>query len=85
MLRAQLSEQFARTRRADLLVPIDQYGEHSVLLEVEILEHLDHVDDQRDALLIVRDAQPVRLVPVDAKRLLCEHALQVHRVHVREQ
>ena len=43
------------------------------------------MDDERDALLVVRDAQAIGLVTIDAKRLAFEHALQVHRVHVRTQ
>ena len=43
------------------------------------------MDDERDALLVVRYAQAIGLVTIDAERLALEHAFQVHRVHVRNQ
>jgi hypothetical protein len=41
--------------------------------------------DDRDALLVVGDAEAVGLVAFDAELLLVEHADLVDRVHVRDQ
>lgn len=43
------------------------------------------MENERDALLVVGDAEAVGLVAVDAKRLVLQHALQVNRVHVGDQ
>ena len=41
------------------------------------------MNDQRHALLVVGDAEAISLVAIDAERLVLDHALEVHRVHVR--
>ncbi|MBB4395587.1 hypothetical protein GGD62_004706 [Bradyrhizobium sp. ERR14] len=43
------------------------------------------MENERDALLVVGDAEAVGLVAVDAERLILQHALQVHRVHMGDQ
>ena len=43
------------------------------------------MQDQRDALLVVGDAQAVGALAVDAERLVLEHAAQIDRVHVGDQ
>jgi hypothetical protein len=75
----------ARAGRADLLVAVDEDRQRRVVLEAELVEHRDDVQDQRDALLVVGDAEPVGAVAVDPKRLVLEHAAQVDGVHVRDQ
>ncbi len=85
VLGAEPGEHRPRAGRADLLVAVDEHRERAVVAEVHGLQHRHGVDDQRDALLVVRDAKAVGALAVDAERLLGEHALQVHRVHVRDE
>lgn len=56
------------------LVAVDQHGELAVFLEVQLLQHGDRVQDHRDALLVIGDAQAVGLVAFRAEGLLGEHA-----------
>ncbi|MHC2579745.1 hypothetical protein ACVMHR_004484 [Bradyrhizobium diazoefficiens] len=65
--------------------PIGEHRERAVILEVEFLEHRHGMENERDALLVVGNAEAVGLVTVDAERLVLQHALQVHRVHVGDQ
>ena len=43
------------------------------------------MQDHRNTLLVVSDAEPIGAVPVDVDRLLFQHAALVDRVHMRDQ
>ena len=85
VLRPELRDQGARAGGAHFLVAVDQHGEQAVVPEVQRVQHADRVKDQRNAVLVVGDAEAVGAIAVDPERLLGEHAAQVDRVHVREQ
>jgi hypothetical protein len=68
-----------------LISTVIRPGDQAVAAELERAEHRERVHDQRDAVLVVGDAEPVGAVAVDAEGLLREHPLQVDRIHVREQ
>ena len=85
MLGAEPGDQAARPRRADLLVGIDEHGKGAVLLEIHRFENSQCVQDHRDSLFVVGDAQAVGAIAFDAEGLLGEHAARVNRVHVRDQ
>ena len=85
MLGAEAREQPARAGRADLLVAVDEDGDRAEVAEAEAPQHRERVQDHRDPLLVVGDAQPVRLVAVDPEGLPLGHAPEVDGVHVRDQ
>jgi hypothetical protein len=53
----------ARPGRADLLVAVDEHGQRAVILEAELVQHRHRVQDERDALLVVGDAEPYARSP----------------------
>ena len=71
--------------RGDLLIAIGQHRERAIVLEIQLLQHRHGVENEGDALLVVGNAEAVGLVAVDAERLILQHALQVHRVHMGDQ
>ena len=85
LLGAQLGLHGARARRADLFIAVDEHSERAVLLEANRLQDRDGVQDDGHAVLVVGDTQAISAVAVDTERLLREHALEVHRIHVRDQ
>ena len=66
---AEPDERCARARRTHLLVGIDEHGEDGVVTKIHRLEHGERVQDQRDTVLVVGDAEPVGAVAIDAERL----------------
>ena len=85
VLRAELGDEVARTGGADLLVAVDQHRDQLVVVEADGAEERQNVQDQRDAALVVRDAEPVRPLVDHAERLLGELSAQIDRVHVGQQ
>ncbi len=75
----------ARAWRADFLVAIDQYGQCAVLIKAHVTKHGNHVQNDRHALLVVRYAQTIGQIAINAEGLIIDHTCRVDRIHMRYQ
>ena len=85
MLAAQRCQQRARARRGDFFVTVDQHRDAAILVEARLLQRCQRMDDRGNTALVIRNAKTIGTITDDTERLLGQHALEVHRVHVRNQ
>ncbi len=85
VLLGKLLDQRARAARAGFLVGVEKHRDARIVLELQILQDVQHRNRDDDAGLVVRHAGAMGAAALDAERARGGRPLGEHRVHVRHQ